>query len=81
MRSCTAKTGGAQTARRGAKLTFLGWATMDLVEGTIVSLTGNADRSRTSAGIYLEAGSYAYSSSVSFFRRLPNIQASPMLNR
>jgi hypothetical protein len=77
--------GGRQ---RDAKLTFLGWATMDLVEGTLVSLTNTADRSRTSAGIYmhenrlyLEVGSYAYSSSVSFFRRLPNIQASPMLSR
>ncbi|HXD19723.1 MAG TPA: hypothetical protein VN654_22065 [Vicinamibacterales bacterium] len=39
--------------QRDAKLTFLGWATMDLVEGTIVSLTNNADKSRTSAGIYM----------------------------
>ena len=39
--------------QRDAKLTFLGWATMDLVEGTIISLTSNADKSRTSAGIYM----------------------------
>jgi hypothetical protein len=65
--------GGRQ---RDAKLTFLEWATMDLVEGTLVSLTNTADRSRTS-----RRGGAAYSSSVSFFRRLPNVQASPMLSR
>ena len=39
--------------QRDAKVTFLGWATMDLVEGNILSLTNNADKSRTSAGLYM----------------------------
>jgi hypothetical protein len=39
--------------QRDAKVTFLGWATMDLVEGTVLSLTNNKDKSHTSAGIYM----------------------------
>ena len=39
--------------QRDAKLTFMGWETMDLVEGTLVSLTNNKDGSHTSAGIYM----------------------------
>ena len=39
--------------QRDAKLTFMGWETMDLVEGTLVSQTNNKDGSHTSAGIYM----------------------------
>jgi hypothetical protein len=38
--------------QRDAKLTYLGWNSANLVEGQVLSMT-NADRSRTSAGIYM----------------------------
>jgi len=39
--------------QRDARVTFLGWATMDLVEGTLMSLTNNKDKSHTMAAIYM----------------------------
>ena len=39
--------------QRDAKVTYVGWANMDLVEGNMVSLTNNKDKSRTSAAIYM----------------------------
>jgi hypothetical protein len=41
-----------QFAQRNAKLTYLGWNNIDLVEGTMLSLL-NTDKSRTSAAIYM----------------------------
>jgi hypothetical protein len=39
--------------QRDAKVTYVGWANMDLVEGNMVSLTNNKDKSRTSAAVYM----------------------------
>lgn len=39
--------------QRDAKLAFMGWATMDLVEGTLMNLINNKDKSVTSVGIYM----------------------------
>ena len=39
--------------QRDAKLAFMGWATMDLVEGTLMNLINNKDKSVTSVGIYI----------------------------
>jgi hypothetical protein len=39
--------------QRDAKLAFMGWATMDLVEGTLLNLINNKDKSHTSIGIYM----------------------------
>jgi hypothetical protein len=39
--------------QRDAKITYMGWNNIDLVEGTMLYLTNNADGSRTSAGIYM----------------------------
>jgi hypothetical protein len=41
-----------QFLQRDAKLLYLGWANMDLVEGNMVSLLNN-NKSRTSAAIYM----------------------------
>ena len=41
-----------QFMQRDAKITYLGWNNVDLVEGTMIYMT-NADKSRTSAGIYM----------------------------
>src|SRR5882762_8563768 len=38
--------------QRDAKITYLGWNNIDLVEGTMIYMT-NADKSRTSAGLYM----------------------------
>ena len=38
--------------QRDAKITYLGWNNIDLVEGTMIYMTNN-DKSRTSAGIYM----------------------------
>ena len=42
-----------QFMQRDAKITYLGWNNIDLVEGTMIYMTNNADKSRTSAGIYM----------------------------
>jgi hypothetical protein len=39
--------------QRDAKVTYLGWNNIDLVEGHMLYLTNNKDQSRTSAGIYM----------------------------
>jgi hypothetical protein len=39
-----------QFMQRDAKITYLGWNNIDLVEGTMIYMTNNADKSRTSAG-------------------------------
>ena len=39
--------------QRDAKVTYVGWANMDLVEGNMVSLINNKDKSRTSAAVYM----------------------------
>jgi hypothetical protein len=39
--------------QRDAKVTYVGWSNMDLVEGNMVSLTNNKDKSRTSAAVYM----------------------------
>ena len=39
--------------QRDAKVTYVGWANMDLVEGNMVSLINNTDKSRTSAAVYM----------------------------
>jgi hypothetical protein len=39
--------------QRDAKVTYVGWTNMDLVEGNMVSLTNNKDKSRTSAAVYM----------------------------
>lgn len=39
--------------QRDAKVTLVSWTNMDLVEGNLVSLINNKDKSRTSAGIYM----------------------------
>jgi hypothetical protein len=39
--------------QRDTKITYLGWNNIDLVEGTMLYMTNNADKSRTSAGIYM----------------------------
>ena len=38
---------------RDAKVTYVGWTNIDLVEGNMVSLTNNKDKSRTSASIFM----------------------------
>src|SRR5258705_8490191 len=38
--------------KRDVKITYMAWNNIDLVEGTMIDMT-NADRSRTSAGIYM----------------------------
>jgi hypothetical protein len=42
-----------QFVQRDAKITYMGWNNVDLVEGTMIYMTNNADQSRTSAGIYM----------------------------
>jgi hypothetical protein len=42
-----------QLMKRDARLTLFVWATVDQVEGHQLQLTGNADKSRTFAGIYM----------------------------
>lgn len=44
-----------QFMQRDAKVTYLGWNNIDLVQGQMLSLTNNADKSRTSAAIYMHA--------------------------
>jgi len=44
-----------QFMQRDAKVTYLGWNNVDLVGGHMLSLTNNADKSRTSAAIYMHA--------------------------
>ncbi len=39
--------------QRDAKITYMAWNNIDLVEGTMIYMTNNADQSRTSAGIYM----------------------------
>jgi hypothetical protein len=39
--------------QRDAKVTYLGWNNINLVEGHMLYLTNNKDQSRTSAGIYM----------------------------
>ena len=39
--------------QRDAKITYMGWNNIDLVEGTMLYMTNNKDQSRTSAGIYM----------------------------
>ena len=39
--------------QRDAKVTYVGWTNMDLVEGNMVSLINNKDKSRTSAAVYM----------------------------
>jgi hypothetical protein len=39
--------------QRDAKITYMGWNNIDLVEGTMLYMTNNKDGSRTSAGIYM----------------------------
>ena len=41
-----------QFMQRDAKVTYMAWNNIDLVEGTMIYMT-NADKSRTSAGIYM----------------------------
>src|ERR1051325_2782505 len=42
-----------QFMQRDAKITYMAWNNIDLVEGTMIYMTNNADGSRTSAGIYM----------------------------
>ncbi|MSO81906.1 MAG: hypothetical protein EXQ53_01220 [Acidobacteria bacterium] len=42
-----------QFLQRDAKVTYLGWNNIDLVEGHMMYMTNNQDKSRTSAGIYM----------------------------
>lgn len=42
-----------QFIQRDAKVTYFGWNNIDLVGGHQISLTNNADKSRTSAAIYM----------------------------
>jgi len=42
-----------QFMQRDAKITYMGWNNIDLVEGTMLYMTNNADKSRESAGIYM----------------------------
>jgi hypothetical protein len=42
-----------QFMQRDAKITYLGWNNINLVEGHMLYLTNNSDKSRTSAGIYM----------------------------
>jgi hypothetical protein len=42
-----------QFMQRDAKITYLGWNNIDLVEGTMIYMTNNPSQSRTSAGIYM----------------------------
>jgi hypothetical protein len=44
-----------QFMQRDAKVTYFGWNNIDLVGGHMLSLTNNADKSRTSAAIYMHA--------------------------
>jgi hypothetical protein len=39
--------------QRDAKITYMGWNNIDLVEGTMLYMTNTAGKSRTSAGIYM----------------------------
>jgi hypothetical protein len=39
--------------QRDAKVVYLGWANMNLVEGHMINLVNNKDKSRTSAAIYM----------------------------
>src|SRR5262245_58125469 len=39
--------------QRDAKITYFGWNNIDLVEGTMMYITNNSDKSRTSAAIYM----------------------------
>jgi len=39
--------------QRDAKVVYLGWANMNLVEGHMLNLVNNKDKSRTSAAIYM----------------------------
>jgi hypothetical protein len=39
--------------QRDAKVTYLGWNNINLVEGHMLYMTNNKDQSRTSAGIYM----------------------------
>lgn len=42
-----------QYLQRDAKVTYLGWNNIDLVEGQILSLVNNGDKSLTQVGIYM----------------------------
>jgi hypothetical protein len=42
-----------QFMQRDAKITYLGWNNIDLVEGTMIYMTNSSDKSRTSAAIYM----------------------------
>jgi len=42
-----------QIMERDAKVTYFGWNNIDLVEGHMLYLTNNSDKSRTSAGVYM----------------------------
>jgi hypothetical protein len=42
-----------QFLQRDAKVAYLGWSSPNLVEGPTLSLINNADKSRTTAGIYM----------------------------
>ena len=42
-----------QFMQRDAKVTYLGWNNIDLVEGHMLYLTNNSDKSRTSAAVYM----------------------------
>ena len=42
-----------QFMQRDAKITYMGWNNIDLVEGTMIYMTNNADQSSTSSGIYM----------------------------
>jgi hypothetical protein len=44
-----------QFLQRDAKVTYMGWNNIDLVGGHMLSLTNNADKSRTSAAVYMHA--------------------------
>ncbi len=39
--------------QRDARITYYGWNNINLVEGTMMYITNNKDKSRTSAGIYM----------------------------
>jgi hypothetical protein len=42
-----------QFMQRDAKVTYFNWNNVDLVEGHMLTLTNNKDKSRTSAAIYM----------------------------
>ncbi len=42
-----------QFMQRDAKITYMAWNNIDLVEGTMIYMTNNPEGSRTSAGIYM----------------------------